>query len=259
VTVNHDDRNEDAQFEALLERSSLGAPGARQLRERIPLAEAEAIIRLSAPSPTSIGSQGEFFTRYWPRLLRVLISQASDSSLAEDAASEAFMAAWNHWDELQTYERPDSWLFKVAIRQLRRLEAKERKLSALNDDLASGAADLQDAAATHEWVERNLDLVAALRVLPRRQAEVIALSLLQDYTPKETAKILGISVATVRTHLSQARKQLLVLLQVNQGPPDATREDPTVTPEYAMRVAASTIDQMPEAEIQHKFAQLQAV
>jgi RNA polymerase sigma factor (sigma-70 family) len=267
VIVNHDD-NEDAQFEALLERSSLGAPAARQLRERIPLAEAEAIIRLSAPSPTSIGSQEEFFTRYWPRLLCVLIIQASDSGLAEDAASDAFMAAWNHWDTLQTCERPDSWLFKVAIRRLRRLEAKARKLSALNDDLASGEAELQDAAAGSEWVERNLDLVAALRVLPRRQAEIVALSLLQGYTPKETSEILGIAVGTVKSQLSQARNRLRVLLQVDQGPPDvqvdqgpqdAMRENPTVTPEDALRAAASSIGQMPEAEIQHKFAQLQAV
>lgn len=38
MTTSQDDRDEDARFEALLRRSSLGAPGARQLRERIPLA-----------------------------------------------------------------------------------------------------------------------------------------------------------------------------------------------------------------------------
>lgn len=259
MTVNHDDRNEDAQFEALLERSSLGAPGARQLRERIPLAEAEAIIRLSAPSPTSIGSQEEFFMRYWPRLLSFLISQASDSSLAEDVASETFVAALDHWDTLLTYERPDSWLFKVAIRKLRRLEAKARERSVLNDDLASNETDLRDATATSEWVERNLDLVAALRGLPRRQAEAVALSYLQGYTLRETAEILGISAAAVRICLSRAREKLRILLEVDQGSSDAMRENPTVTPEDALRAASRTIGRMPEADIQRKFAQLQAL
>lgn len=259
MTVNHDDRNEDAQFEALLERSSLGAPGARQLRERIPMAEAEAIIRQSAPSPTSMGSQEEFFTHYWPRLLSFLISQASDSSLAEDVASETFVAALDHWDTLLTYERPDSWLFKVALRKLHRLEAKARERSVLNDDLASNETDLRDAAATSEWAQLNLNLVAALRGLPRRQAEVVALNLLQGYTLRETAEILGISAARVRICLSQARARLRVLLQVDQGPADAMREKPTVTLEDVLRAAALTIGRMPEADIQRKFAQLQAV
>jgi CRP/FNR family transcriptional regulator, cyclic AMP receptor protein len=55
VTANQDDRDEDARFEALLEQSSLGAPGARQLRERVPLArkllvawDVQGLARLSA-------------------------------------------------------------------------------------------------------------------------------------------------------------------------------------------------------------------
>jgi RNA polymerase sigma factor (sigma-70 family) len=256
VTVNHDDRNEDAQFEALLERSSLGAPGARQLRERIPLGEAETIIRLSAPPPTSMGSPEEFFMRYWPRLSRFLISQASDSSLAEDVASEAFIAALENWDMLLRYERPDSWLFKVAIRKLRRLEAKARERSGPNGDLFSNEADLRDAAVMDEWMADHLTLTAAVRTLPRRQAEVIACGLV-GYTARETAEILGISVAAVKTYLIEARKRLLVLLQVDPGPSDAMRTNPTVTPEDALRAAARTISRMPEADIQRKFAQLQ--
>lgn len=41
------DKHDDARLEALIARSSLGAPGARQLRARIPLAEARRISRLA--------------------------------------------------------------------------------------------------------------------------------------------------------------------------------------------------------------------
>ncbi len=67
-------------------------------------------------------SQDTFFTYYWPRLVRFLMTQASDSGWAEDAAAEAMSAVMDNWDLLLTYPRPDSWLFRVAIRKLRKLE-----------------------------------------------------------------------------------------------------------------------------------------
>ena len=153
-----------------------------------------------------------FFKTYWPRLVRVLISLASDSSMAEDVMSETFMAAWDKWDKVLTYDRPDSWLYKVATRRLRRLEAQARARGSLAEDPASIEADLRRAATTDEWVASNLDLVAALRLLPRRQAEVVAWRLLEECTVKETAEILGVSEGTVKTQLHRARGKLQVLL-----------------------------------------------
>jgi hypothetical protein len=48
MTHGQDKRDDDARFEALIERSSLGAPGPRQLRARIPLAEARGILASQA-------------------------------------------------------------------------------------------------------------------------------------------------------------------------------------------------------------------
>jgi RNA polymerase sigma factor (sigma-70 family) len=153
------------------------------------------------------------FAYYWPRLFHFLLSQTSDTGLAEDAAADAFEAALDNWDKLLTYERPDSWLFKVAIRGLRRQEGQARKLAVLDEDLASAEGDLRATAATDEWVEDHVDLVAAMRFLPRRQGEVIGLVWLGGYTLKETAEILGVTVGTVKQHhdraLDNLRKRLV--------------------------------------------------
>jgi hypothetical protein len=55
------------------------------------------------------------------------------------------------------------------------MEGKARVLCFLDEDLASAEGDLRLAAATDLWVEDHLDLIAAMRHLPRRQAEVIGL------------------------------------------------------------------------------------
>jgi RNA polymerase sigma factor (sigma-70 family) len=149
----------------------------------------------------SAESYEAFCRRYLPRVTRYLISQASDTGMAEDAAQEAMIAANIKWGEVRTYERPDSWLFMVATRKLRRMEARARERSSLREDLASVEDDLRIAATTDKWVEDHIDLVAAVRSLPRRQCEVIGLHYFGGYTLAETAQILGIEQGTAKKHL----------------------------------------------------------
>jgi hypothetical protein len=110
----------------------------------------------------------DFYEYYWPRLVHALKAQASNTGWAEDVANEAMMAVLDKRDKLLTCERPDSWLYKVAIRKLRRLESRARDHCCLREDLAAAEDDLRTAAATDIWVEENADLIAAVRALPRR-------------------------------------------------------------------------------------------
>jgi len=110
------------------------------------------------------------------------------------------LAAYSRWEELLGYERPDSWLLKVAIRRLRRVEASLRRERPYEDGSRDCTADICLAAAEDSWVNDHLEVVAGIRSLPRRQSEVIALHFLADYTLDETAEILGISLSSAKTH-----------------------------------------------------------
>lgn len=143
-----------------------------------------------------------FFDNYWPRLVSFLKSQANNSRFAEDVASQAMIAAADRWDDLLTYERPDCWLFTVAIRMLRRLEARARRDGWLCEDAETFDDDLRIEALRDEWVDAHIDLISAVRSLPRRQCEVIGLHYLCDCTIAETARMLGMPVGTVKAHLN---------------------------------------------------------
>jgi RNA polymerase sigma-70 factor, ECF subfamily len=149
-----------------------------------------------------------FFKYYWPRLVRYLNTRAADTNLAEDVASDAMIAFLDRWDYLLTYRRPDSWLFKVATRKLRKLEKRARDHCCFDEDLASSVGDLQAAAASDMWIEDHIDLVATLRSLPSRQCEVIGLHYFGGYTLAETAEILDIEVGTAKKHLSRGLERL---------------------------------------------------
>lgn len=143
-----------------------------------------------------------FFANYWPGLVHFLKCQANNSRFAEDVASQAMIVAADKWDDLLTYDRPDCWLFKVAIRMLRRLEARARRDGLLCEDPGKFDDDLRIEALRDEWVDSHIDLISAVRSLPRRQCEVIGLHYLCDYTIAETARMLDIPVGTVKAHLN---------------------------------------------------------
>jgi RNA polymerase sigma-70 factor, ECF subfamily len=160
----------------------------------------------------TVTSFPEFYRRWWPPLVRCIIAQASDTRWAEDIAQDTMMAARENWEQMLTFERPDAWLFKVAIRSLRRLEARARQQCLLPDGSGQATGDLRLAAATDDWVAGHLDILAAIRSLPRRQGEVVALHGLAGYTFAEAAQILGIGEPTAKEHFRRARDRLQQLL-----------------------------------------------
>lgn len=61
--------------------------------------------------------------------------------------------------------------------------------------------------------ERNQQLRAALARLPRRQQEVLHLVFYQDLTVEESAKMLGISIGSARTHFARGKTRLREFLK----------------------------------------------
>jgi RNA polymerase sigma factor (sigma-70 family) len=112
-------------------------------------------------------------------------------------------------------------MFKTAIRMLRTRESRARDYCFLDEDLASAAGDLLVTAACDEWVNDHLELITAMRALPRRQCEVIALRYLADYTISEIGQILGVDQGTVKKHLSRGLENLRHSRHIT--PPASTR------------------------------------
>ena len=70
------------------------------------------------------------------------------------------------------------------------------------------AGDEPDPSRTHDGREAWGELVAALRDLPRRQREAFSLRSLEELDVATTARVMGCSEGSVKTHLSRARDAL---------------------------------------------------
>jgi RNA polymerase sigma factor (sigma-70 family) len=126
---------------------------------------------------------------------------------AEDLAQDAFMVAHRQWGRIGGYDDPGAWVRRVAanlaVSAVRRRLAEARALVRL-----AGRPEPSYAALPGD----DGDFWRAVRRLPRRQAQVVALLALGDLSTAQVASTLGCSQRTVQVHLQKARATLAMRL-----------------------------------------------
>ena len=149
----------------------------------------------------------DFYAAARDECLRAVLVAAGDRDLAEDLVAEAFTRAWGAWPKLRQHPAPRAWIVRTALNTRISWWRRSRRETALDSQ------DEREATSPHPGLDSSL--VAALRRLPVRQREVIALRLLLDLDTSTTAEMLGISSSTVTTHLHRAinalRRDILAL------------------------------------------------
>ena len=125
---------------------------------------------------------------------------------AKELAQEALTAAWQNWDRVGSYDRPGAWARRVVANRAagvhRRAGREHRALGRL------AARSETDRPGDLTIRSENADLWEAVRALPPRQAQVVALHYLEDRPVSEIAVILECAEATVKVHLHRGRTEL---------------------------------------------------
>jgi RNA polymerase sigma factor (sigma-70 family) len=141
----------------------------------------------------------EFFRSSWDPCLRAVIASTGSAELAEDQVAEAFARAWLSWRKVRGHPAPRAWVVRTALNAGAtwwRKRTRELPLTGHDAIVHGGARDVDDVF--------DAALLTALRRLPDRQREVIALRVFLDMDTDTIARQLGIAPGTVRVHLSRA-------------------------------------------------------
>lgn len=132
------------------------------------------------------------------RLWHSLLGYSGDRDIATDAMGEAFAQALRRGSAIR---EPRAWIwraaFKIASGELKR---KSQLTSFESAELTSAAPEVPR-------------LLEALQALSPRQRVVIILRYYAGYSTSEVAVIAGCTPATVRVHISQARRRIRKLLE----------------------------------------------
>ncbi|MFW6034016.1 MAG: sigma-70 family RNA polymerase sigma factor [bacterium] len=153
----------------------------------------------------------ELHGEHYRSLVRLATLVVDDVDLAEQLVQDAFVKLHLHWGRLRRRERAPAYLRSAVLNsarsQLRRRRVRERFEARR---FVTPAVDTPEASALA--MADHDRIVAALRVLPDRQREALALRYLLDLPCAEAAAAMGVSQGAVKTHVHRGLDTLAHLL-----------------------------------------------
>lgn len=149
---------------------------------------------------------------YQTAVYRLALRMCGESG-AEDAAQEAFVAAWRGLPRFRGECRFSTWLYRLttnaAIDYLRR-EQKQRTDGDVDDlPLADDSPSPQEQAERSETQQR---VRKALAALSDEHRQILLLRYMQELDYGEIAQTLHISEGTVKSRINRAKARLRELL-----------------------------------------------
>ena len=159
--------------------------------------------------PTSFD---DYVTARGRALLRFEYLLTGDHHLAEDMLQEALAKVHRQWPKLSDPEHPTAYVQKAILRQY--LSWRRRRSS--SESPTDAPVDVLGADHADRLAERE-SMWHALAGLPRQQRAAVVLRFYEDLDDDEIARLLGCSVATVRSHVSRGLARLRESVQPVRG------------------------------------------
>lgn len=149
----------------------------------------------------------QWYREVYPRVVTTLTVALASADDAAEAAADAFLKAFQRWDRVQVMERPDGWVYRVALNTGRRHSRRNGRRRISEVVAAAGEASpppTRSLAAVEALVEFD-DLLGGL---PERMRRIVALRHVADLTEPMIANVLGISRSTVSSTLRDAYRRM---------------------------------------------------
>lgn len=144
----------------------------------------------------------QYYEADYRSLLGLAIVLCGSHHVAEDLCHDAMAEAHKRWDDVQHYDDPGAWVRRVMVNKsrsrFRRLRSERTALSVVG----------RRPDEVIEPTDSSEEVWAALRKLPRRQGQAVALFYWEDRSLEQIAEILGCGPETVKTHLKRGRAAL---------------------------------------------------
>lgn len=145
-------------------------------------------------------AQTQIYKLFGSKLFSVCLKYSRNYVEAEDTLHDAFITIFNKMDQYKSKGSFEGWMKRIAINT-----ALQKYRSAGVYDLI-GEEQIEDVELDVEDNSIKVDfLLGIIQELPDRYRMVFNLYALDDYTHKEIANMLNISVGTSKSNLSRAR------------------------------------------------------
>ena len=157
-------------------------------------------------------SFGEVYQQIADDLYRVALYSLGNAHDAQDVVSETFIEAYKGIKNLRDDNSFRPWIMRIlSIRCKRRIG---QYITGRNELDIEDFLDLsEEADGVEEKSTQKLALLGALEMLTPQERQIVALAVVQGYTVRETAEILGAPQGTVSSKLHRTLKKLRAQLE----------------------------------------------
>ena len=155
---------------------------------------------------------GELVGRYRNRLWSICFRVTGSREDAEEAVQDTLTSAWQNLHKFRGDAKVSTWLYRIAANASLAIVRKRKETV---DDF--DVIELEDPAPMTADRVADVDAVRrALAELPEDFRVAIVLREFAEMSYADIAEHQGIPVATVKTRINRARKQLITLLAPTQ-------------------------------------------
>ena len=163
---------------------------------------------------------GELVQQYQKRVFALAVRMCPTPELAEEAAQEAFLAAWQGLPFFRGDSAFATWLYRLTSNACVDLLRKENRHQGPSLDDESVSAEVPDPTPTPEKAveqqELRRQIEAGLQTLSPEHREVLILREIQQLSYDEIADVLSLDLGTVKSRINRGRRQLREFL-LKQG------------------------------------------
>ncbi|HEB90764.1 MAG TPA: RNA polymerase sigma factor [Deltaproteobacteria bacterium] len=164
----------------------------------------------------------KLFDRYHSRVFGFVLRRLQDRELAREVSSDVFVEIWVHAGRFRGESRISSWIFGIAHfksleahRQRRRF--KRARVVSTKDERISRVPEPHESGTNLEARQDLRRVGEMMKRLPRDQCEALELVVLEGVDLEEVARRQGVSVGTVKTRVSRARRTLRRIFGAAEG------------------------------------------
>jgi RNA polymerase sigma-70 factor (sigma-E family) len=132
-------------------------------------------------------------------LLRLAVIMLGERQAAEDVVQDAFFGLFRRWEALDDAERALAYVRSSVFNGCRTVLRKRAR----NRQFVLVDPDAESAEARAVLGEEHREVLAALRRLPDRQREAVALRYCLDMPVDDVARAMGVTEGTVKSATSR--------------------------------------------------------
>lgn len=147
------------------------------------------------------------FREHYQGLSRYAFSILKDQEEAEDVVQKLFVKLWEKRKDIEIWKDVKSYLYRstynASLNELKRIKRHTMYETA---DKENGFQSDNDSSSKVMSEELEKHIENAIQTLPTKCGEVFRMSRFKEYSYKEIAEKLDISIKTVENHMGKALK-----------------------------------------------------